>query len=482
MKTDAHWAKIGRHLHNGVCLPLFSLHSRTSCGIGEFFDLLPLIDWCKEVGFDVIQMLPLFDTADDPSPYNPISSCALNPIYLSLAKLPAAPSCAEFAPLNALHRVDYAAVKAQKLAWLMTYFQRHFRLQDEGFQRFLKEHSWLLPYAKFKANLDGKPVDFHCYLQYLCFQQLRDVHTYAAKKKVLLKGDIPYLMNRGSVDVQESPHLFNLALQAGAPPDYYNPNGQNWGCPIFNWDAMKADGFHWWKRRMKAIEPFYDLYRIDHVVGLFRIWAIEQGKLPTEGSFVPFDQTVWYDHGKQLLEMMIDASPLLPMAEDLGTIPPEVRVCLKELGICGTKVIRWERDWNGDRHFIPFAEYEPISLTTCSTMDSDTIRGWWQKYPEEATDFAHFMGWEFEPVLSEEKLKAILQSAYHTPSLFHINLLQDVIAIFPELISQNPDDERINIPGTQLPQNWSYRFKLSVEELAAHQGLKNVLQHRLLHI
>jgi len=473
-----HWQKIGQRPHQGICIPLSAIHTKTSCGIGEFFDLLPLIDWCASLSLDVIQLLPLFDSGDDASPYNPISSCALDPIYISLSQLPDAPPLPDFTSLtaSASDRVDRVSVKSLKFAWLHNYFQHHFQASDPNYQHYLNEQTWLIPYARFKAERDKTSVDFHCYLQYLCFQQLRDVHAYASKKGVFLKGDIPYLMNGSSIDVLESPHLFNPQLQAGAPPDFYNPNGQNWGCPLFNWDAMRKDNFRWWKRRMKAVLPFYDIYRLDHVVGLFRIWGIEQGKLPTEGNFVPSDPSLWLAHGTELLQMMLEASPLLPIAEDLGTIPPEVRVCLKRLGICGTKVIRWERNWHGDKTFIPFEQYEPLSLTTCSTVDSDTIRGWWQKYPEEAMAFARFMHWEYTPELSFEQHKAMLRSAYHTPSLFHINLLQDLLALFPELVRQNVDEERINVPGTIRPTNWTYRFKPSMETIASHAGLKAALR------
>lgn len=474
MITQAHWDRIGRNVHQGICLPLSALHTKNSCGIGEFLDLLPLIDWCASLPFDVIQLLPLFDTGEDPSPYNPLSSCALNPIYLSLHSLSRYPP-----KINASDRVDYARVKAQKLAWLQTHFQNNFKANDPNYLSFCKEQTWLPAYAAYKATQDGTTTDFHSYLQYLCFQQLKKAHDYAAAKKVFLKGDIPYLMNGHSIDVQESPHLFNQTLQAGAPPDYYNPNGQNWGCPLFNWEAMKGEGYRWWKRRMKAVLPYYDMYRIDHVVGLFRIWGIEQGKPPTEGSFVPADPTLWLEHGKTLLHMMIDASPLLPMAEDLGTIPPIVRICLKELGICSTKVIRWERNWSGDKQFIPFEQYEPISMTTCSTMDSDTLRGWWHKYPDESRAFADFMHWPYETELSSALQKQILEAAYHTPSLFHINLLQDLLALFPELVFEDAEANRINIPGTILPTNWTYRFKPSIEEIMEHEGLKKALREIL---
>jgi 4-alpha-glucanotransferase len=478
VNADAHWNKIGKRTHQGICVPLFSLHTKTSCGIGEFFDLVPLIDWASSLKLDVIQLLPIFDTGEDPSPYNPVSSCALDPVYLKLTKLPNPLPLDPFVPLKGQNRVDRKTVKEEKLSWLYRYFQTHFQPKESGYLHFIHSSPWIDAYTQYKANRDHTSPEFHSYLQYLCFLQLRQVHTYASSKGVFLKGDIPYLLNGGSVDVLENPHLFNRNLEAGAPPDYYNPNGQNWGCPLFNWDVMHQEKFRWWKRRMEAIHPYFDMYRLDHVVGLFRIWGIEPGKLATEGHFVPDDESLWLSHGKEILAMLLNSSPLLPIAEDLGTIPSMVRPCLKELGICSTKVIRWERNWNGDRRFIPFDQYEPISMTTCSTMDSDTLKGWWEKNPEESAEFADFLGWRFEPRLSFEHQKAILHHSYHTASLFHINMLQDVLALFPELVG-SVDEERINVPGTLLPTNWSYRLKPSVEELASHPGLRMAMQEIL---
>ena len=147
---------------------------------------------------------------------------------------------------------------------------------------------------------------------------------------------------------------------------------------------MRKDNFRWWKQRLKVVEKFYHIYRIDHVVGFFRIWGIEKGKKAAEGSFFPPDQTLWAGQGTELLEMMIDATTLLPMSEDLGTIPKEVYPILKNLGICGVKVVRWQTK---EGRYIPFSEYEPLSMTTLSTHDMDTLELCWKKYPSEAVPF-----------------------------------------------------------------------------------------------
>ena len=234
---------------------------------------------------------------------------------------------------------------------------------------------------------------------------------------------------------------------------------------------------------IRAHAPFFDddiALRIDHVVGFFRIWGIPEEKKASEGSFFPPDPSLWPAQGREILSMMIDSSPLLPMAEDLGTIPKEVYPVLRDLGICSTKVIRWQRRWDSDKSYIPYSEYDPLSLTTLATPDSDTLSGWWKKFPDEAIPFAHFKQWPYRSDLTKEQRFAILRDAHHTPSYFHINLLQEYLSFFPDLVSTNPDDERINVPGTLLPTNWTYRFRPSVEELLANQPLAETIREILL--
>ncbi len=501
LKTDAHWQLIGKKAHHGIALPLSALRSQTSCGIGEFYDLLPLIDWCKKISFDCLQLLPLTDIGRDTSPYNSMSSCALDPMYLSIAALPGADAKAlvsSFRDLTHLPRVALQEVKQKKLEWLYTYFLQTFPQVEttEDYQRFLTEQGWLLPYALFqmcKSQYGGlswqnwpasarqynpslihaskQMVDFHAYLQYLSYQQLRSVRDYATSNGIFLKGDLPILLSPDSVDVWANPSLFDLTLVAGAPPDYYNKQGQKWGFPLPRWEAMHKNDFSWWKQRLDAAAEGFHLYRIDHVVGFFRIWGIPPNKPAIEGHFVPKNPHLWPSHGEEILEKIVKSSPLLPIAEDLGVIPKEVPQILKKLGICGTKVLRWQRDWELDERYIPYHLYDPLSMTTVSTHDCDTLRGWWQFYPEEAKAFCAFKKWNYQPDLPSERILEILHDAHHTPSYFHINLLQEYLALIPHFVHMNPKEERINIPGELLSTNWTYRFIPFVEEITGHEQL-----------
>lgn len=509
------WEKIGIYPHHGINLPLGALRSQKSCGIGEFFDLLPMIDWCHELKLDVLMLLPLNESSSDPSPYNSISSKALHPIYLSLANLPYLDSYPEIKrrledlrPLNDATRTRYHEVLQKKIAWLWDYFSavKISFVQNPDFQIFKENHPWLEPYALFKVfkkkmghhhwstwpsemripskteydrflKENEEEILFYSALQHLCFEQLRCVKSYAETKKVFLKGDIPILLNPDSADVWAEPHLFDLTLAAGAPPDMYNSEGQYWACPLFNWEILRkySENFRWWKDRLNFAEHFYDIFRIDHIVGFFRIWAISLHHSPKEGRYIPEDPSLWVAQGQEILQFLHHNSNMLPIGEDLGTVPFEVKRCLEELGIPGTKIIRWERRWDQHGEFIPYAEYPPLSMTSLSTHDTEPLHLWWQAHPSEAEAFARFKGWAYSPHLSFEQHKEILHDSHHTPSLFHINLLQDYLSLFPELVWPDAKEERINIPGTQDPFNWTYRFRVSVEELAAHEGLRKAM-------
>lgn len=504
MKAAAHWEKIGLKPHHGIAIPLSSLHTKQSSGIGEFLDLIPLIDFCKSIHFDTIQLLPINDTDTDQSPYNAISSCALDPVYISLASLPDAGNLLEelpsFQEFNQLERVMIFEVKQKKIAWLYRYFQLVFPTvsKENAYQDFIHDHhQWLTPYVQFKSlkteykgthwrywpigafHTTPADADFYSFLQFLCFSQIEKVRAYATEHGCFLQGDVPILLSSDSADVWADQHLFLLDLSAGAPPDYYNQMGQKWGFPLFNWDAMRKEQFAWWKQRLSVIGKLYHIYRVDHVVGFFRIWAIPQNLEATEGHFIPQDPSLWESQGREFLLMMLEATPLLPIGEDLGTIPKEVGPVLKELGICGTKVIRWERRWNEGKEFIPLNEYEPLSVTTISTSDSDTLAMWWEKCPEESRLYAEGKKWPYHEKLSQQERFSLLRDAHHSTSYFHINLLQEYLALFPELISSNPEDERINIPGTILPTNWTYRCRPSIEEMSAHASLTEMMKQLL---
>lgn len=512
------WEKVGVKHHHGICFPLFSIHSQKSSGIGEFLDLIPMIEWCHQIGLDVIQLLPLNDTGLGTSPYDALSAFALNPIHLSMSSLPeldrivnAKDKLKKIAYWTRTPRVKHHIVRELKNVFLKEYIPNvlPYISQSEDYKQFVQENQdWLEPFALFKAlkekqywkhweewpydlkspgKADHKEllethrdaVKYHSFLQYLCYRQFERVKKRANELGVLIKGDVPILISRDSADVWYHRNLFFLDVAAGAPPDMYTRDGQHWGFPLYNWEALEKSNYQWWNRRLEIASRLYHLYRIDHVVGFFRMWSIAQGRSPKEGSFIPANENEWIPQGKKLMEMMLHASAIFPIGEDLGLVPQEVKECLYSLGICGTKMMRWERRYEGDGSFISPDTYEPITMTTVSTHDSDTLQLWWRHFPKEAKLFSEFKGWPYEPFLSLEKQKEILYDSHHSTSLFHINLLQEYLTLFPELISKNPTDERINIPGKVLDTNWTYRFVPSVEELTTNvvliQTLKEII-------
>lgn len=495
-KIDGVWDKVGKKPHHGINLPLSALHSEKSSGIGEFLDLLPLISWVSDIGMDVIQLLPLNDSGHDPSPYNALSASALHPIYLSLHALPGdKPDLPSF---DVKKKIPYEEVLTKKLEWLKEYHLRN----PADTENFVRHFPWMRTYALFKvlkeeyggSRWEEWPItqpsktelkhlytayhdkmQFHIALQYHCYNQLSQVRQEAEAKGVLLKGDIPILISPDSADVWAHPEYFDLSMAAGAPPDTFNAEGQYWGFPIYKWDVLAHDNYAWWKERLAFAAELYHLYRIDHVIGFFRIWAITRGHPPKDGKFVPEETDLMLAQGRTLLEMMIDSAPILPIAEDLGVVPDSVRDSLKELEICGMKVFRWERMGKDHKEYTPYSEYHPITMTTVSTHDSTTLQLWWEEDADDAMIYANAKAWHYAPEITFNQRLSILKDNHHTPSFFHVNLLQEYLALYPDLVWEDPQDERINIPGFILPENWTYRFRPSLEEIITHAPLKKLM-------
>lgn len=484
--SRSHWNIIGAKHHHGVCIPLFALHSSESSGIGEYPDLLKMIEWCKDIGMDTIQLLPLNDTGEEISPYSPVSVMALNPIYLGLSCLPNVKETKLLKNLKKLNKtqlIDYEKVRAMKDSFLKDYFQEQFSYvnKSRSYKKFVSNNPWLKEYAEFKVskgkNSDQKELDYHYFLQYLCNCQLKEVKKRADKNGVLLKGDIPILISSNSVDVKENPELFDLSISVGAPPDQYSPRGQNWNFPHYRlaeeWDQV----LEWWKRRLQFQENFFHLYRVDHVVGLFRMWTIPKGKNATEGEYLPNNPRKWIPQGKKILEYFLKQTKMMPIAEDLGTVPKSVKMCLLKMGIPGTKVMRWEKNSGLNDSYIPLEKYPKASMTTVSTHDTETLNQWWKQHPEEAKSFAEFLGLKYKKTLSSEQQKTILHLSHHTGSYFHINLLQEYFPLVPGFTWDKPDDERINRPDRYSKKNWRYRYRKSLEEIVSNKKFKKIMKN-----
>ena len=294
----------------GTVVPIFSLRSEGSFGVGDFGDLKMMVDWCDKTNQRVLQVLPINDTNithtwQDSYPYNSISIYALHPQYTDFRQLPEIKDEAkkqEFEALrqelNALTQIDYERMFTTKMDYLKVLFDQEWKkvARRASYKQFFEQNKgWLEPYARFcinrdkygtadfsqwpaevskAANYPQALLDFWYFVQYNLDQQMRAAHDYARAHRVILKGDIPIGISRDGVEAWVEPKYFNLNGQAGAPPDPFSANGQNWGFPTYNWDAMLEDGCQWWVRRFRKMSEYFDAYRIDHVLGFFRIWEI----------------------------------------------------------------------------------------------------------------------------------------------------------------------------------------------------------------
>lgn len=304
----------------GVAVPVFSLRTEDGFGVGEFSDLKKLADWADKASLGIIQILPINDTSanyswTDSYPYATISVYALHPQYISIENLDfelpkelVEGFLAEKSELNSLELIDYEKMISAKWKYLKAIFntEKEKIYKDRSFKKFIKDNEeWLLPYSAFcvlrdkyktpnfnewkahKKYIAGKIAPFfsaknkdydasmlHAWVQFQLHKQLKDAVDYTHGLGISLKGDLPIGIYRHSVEAWAEPDLFGMDFQAGAPPDQFTEIGQNWEFPTYNWEAMKADDYRWWKNRFKALEQYFDAMRIDHILGFFRIWRM----------------------------------------------------------------------------------------------------------------------------------------------------------------------------------------------------------------
>lgn len=412
------WQKIGIKKRAGVVVPLFSIYSDKSIGIGDFYDLRHIVHWCKQCGLSIIQLLPLNDCGDDFSPYNSLSSFALDPMYLCLRELKEVNISRFNKKLKELKKkykaglnyVEYGIKKA-KIEFLYEVFNNSYIKGLSKFEKFKVENKyWLDDYALFSvireisenknwtewennirerkeetiielSEKHSEKIEFYKWVQWQLYEQLKSFKKFANENGILIIGDIPFLISKYSSDVWSKREYFNLEYSVGAPPDMYFALGQRWGMPPYNWEKIQADSFEYIKERLKYAENFYDMYRIDHFIGIFRLWIIhnsvpeEKGGL--EGKYFPEDESLWENNGKKILNSFIDSTSMLPVAEDLGSVPNCSYKVLEEYGIAGMEIQRWSKERNTRFDFLKPEEIRPNSVSSLSTHDSSSFIIWW---------------------------------------------------------------------------------------------------------
>ena len=497
----------------GTAIPVFSLRTESDFGIGEFKDLRPLVDWAAATGQCIIQLLPVNDTTrkgewKDSYPYSPISSFALHPLYINLQALGIRETVAfkkEQAELNALDELDYPRVFQAKMKYIRKAFKtRGARDMDTpGFKKFVLENEyWLEEYAQFCAKRDSLEPEYYRWMQWHLDKQFAAEVKYARGRGVSLKGDLPIGVSSDSAEAYWHPELFNLDSTAGAPPDYFSKDGQNWGFPTYNWEEMAKDDFAWWKARLRKMSQYFDAFRIDHILGFFRIWEIPAGirsglaghfnpalpyspeeiynmHLPIDGLFHedprhpgmyqplinPASQNLpqwqqerfgalyndffyhrhdefWRRNAERKLPELLGATGMLACGEDLGMVPDCVPGVMDHERILSLRMRGMENE----------GPWKQLSVCATSSHDMETLRMQCNHDPEP---------WEVRNMLWE-----FLAS----PSMLAIFPLQDWVALDKRFRRGDRNVERINYPADS-DNHWKFRIHFNLQDLMQESEL-----------
>jgi 4-alpha-glucanotransferase len=506
--TARQWSRVGQRLRAGIVTPLSAVKSRKSLGVGEINDMKLLIDWCVRTGNTIIQLLPLNEMHyKENSPYSALSVFAIDPVYISLSDIESFKISLDaneyfkkkkgyIESVISAERVNFREIRTFKLNIMEILF--HEGYDEEEFYEYLNKNSyWIDDYALFaslkvnngrtrwyewerpyrdrdRATLDTykkkheKEILFYKFVQWHLYKQLQEVKSYGLERDVHIMGDLPILVDHDSADVWAHKKYFKADSSAGAPPDMYSATGQKWDLPPYNWEILERDDYRWWKQRLAYAQNFYDMFRLDHIVGFFRIFTVpSDARDGLEGFYDPQDENLWQGQGEKLLKMLIDSTDMLIVGEDLGTIPDCCRKVMNDLGIPGFKIERWEKDYQGDGHYIHPADYNPISLASLSTHDSETLREWWLNSPEERKSYCSELGLDKEPQeLTLDIEDKILNRFYNSSSIFVILGLWDILTCVPDVLSNDPAQNRVNVPAVVSDRNWSLRFNFFLEETA----------------
>ena len=486
----------------GLLIPLFSCPSSSSWGIGDIADLAPMTAWLAAAGQRVLQLLPINEMAPgQQSPYSAISAMAIDPIFISLPAVPdfealggeASLDDADRAALEevrqapAIRHEDVRRLKRKALRAAFTRFKELEWCRDtdraRSLKSFLSEQAWWIEdYAIFRAlhaREDERPwtewpqalqrreppaidqarrelareVLFYQYLQWLAAAQWADARRNA--HGVELFGDLPFMVDGDSADVWARQHQFRLDASVGAPPDAFTTDGQNWGMPVYRWDVIASEGFHWLRERARRGADLFDGFRVDHLVGFYRTYG-----RPRDGGkpfFTPSTEPEQIALGERLLAVFREGGAEI-IAEDLGTVPDFVRASLARLGVPGFRVFRWERYWHTDgQPFRDPSDYPAISVAASGTHDTEPVAVWWEGVSsadrnlisalptiQRITDGRGLIDRPFNPDVRDALNEALFASGSNLLEL----PVQDVFGW----------RDRINEPALVSDANWTFRL------------------------
>jgi 4-alpha-glucanotransferase len=523
----------------GVLAPLFALRTENDLGIGDLEALRQFVDWAAEIGFQLVQLLPINEMGGDHSPYNAISAVALEPTTLYLA--PGSPPdltredyeevLAQF-DLEKLRKgpVKHRRVRELKWALLEKAYGRFVQMDERtaAFAGFCEtEAPWLDDYASFRALMEENggterwnewPAEhrssgrerFFKYVQWVAFDQWSAMRTYAEARGVALMGDIPFGVNLYSADVFARRDQFALDWSGGAPPEPYFKDdkftqkwGQNWGIPLYRWDVMRARNLDWWRWRVRGVRKIFHVFRIDHVLGFYRIYAFpwrpsrnreflplswEEMRGRTGGAFPQFyprDDSTWENcdanrrEGEDYLRAVLQESgDTRVVGEDLGTVPDYVRPSLRSLGIAGFKIPQWENYPDG--RSISGGDYQRVSVATYATHDHKPLRALWEDAFERTTidsaqarhdlakiaEFARGLAASASSDFDRDFYAPIMEALFRCESWITLVMITDLLA----------RKDRFNVPGTATSTNWSRRMTKTVAELKKSRKVRKRMQ------
>lgn len=500
-----------------VLVPLFSLRSAGGWGLGEIPDLVAFARWARSAGMAAVQLLPVHEVAEgETSPYAAITAFAVDPVYLSLDRCEDFDAAGGTATLSTEARdqlsrmqhapaVDWEGVKQLKRDALerafLSFVEREWRTgstRARQLDRFRAERPWVDGYALYGALADRygqsfatwpaelrdrrpdaleaaradleEDVLFRAWAEWQLDLQWSDARRQASAMGVELWGDLPFVVSGDAADVWERPLEFRRDVRLGVPPDPFSADGQDWGLPVFAWDVMARNGFDWMRARAKREGELYSVYRVDHVVGLYRTYyRCNDGAPP---GFSPPNESAQIAQGENAIDILRTGGRVI--AEDLGSVPDFVRTSLTRLQVPGFRVLRWEKRDDGSFRN-PSSDWPALSVATTGTHDTDTVADWWDSMPRHERDqllrlpgMSHVAA---DRAFDDGVRDAVLGLVYGSGS-------NDLVLPFQDLFGAR---ERINVPGTVGPHNWRYRMPMTLTELEANRAdadrLRALAQH-----
>ena len=491
----------------GALVPLFSIPSTRSWGIGEIGDLAGFAAWARSAGLSMVQLLPVNEMAEgQSSPYSALSAMAIDPIFIAVDDIPEfaafggerALSDGQRERLTTVRRspaVNHCLVRELKTEVLGALFEqfleeqwRHGSPRAAAMNAYIeREHWWLADYALFRALhaensgrywLEWEPtvrerepqalqdarfrleadILYYTWLQWIAGEQWTEARREAHGVEIL--GDFPFMVSGDSADVWVRQNEFRVDASVGVPPDAFSETGQDWGLPVYRWDVHARNGYQWLRQRARRCADLFDGFRVDHLVGFYRTFVREQDKTT---YFVPADQEAQRSQGERLLRLFQESGARI-IAEDLGVVPDFVRESLDRLGVPGMKVIRWEREWTVEgQPFKDPARYPVVSVAITGTHDTATVAEWWDGAEADERACAaelprlQALGIRPDDPFSDRVRDALLETVFAAGSSL-------VLVPVPDIFGWR---DRINRPAVVSDDNWSWRLPWPSDRLCA---------------